>query len=350
MKPKIAQFLRMFFGISILWFVAGGLTLGGIQAYRDAAGETVAAVGPRGVADHNPSLGTYVSFPLGSADVASVNPYQKHKGYVLRVKAAENVILFFDEQIHETFRERGTIRVDGRVVMGLPGVLRTSLLAFAPGVESDEAVIIIHGKTRSSELRIAWMVFAGAFLALLVSLTLFRAYREHSPKRTGGTGTGFFEGLASRYPAVFEKLEKVKLNGTGVSILDYHERRADGSSLVTKWLTLFFMPIAPLWRERIKPGRESLRLWIPFVWHTETFAYQSLERLAVDGTRRARVYLFYYLFVLPFSTGPLMGFLIWLGVSSTQISAGRFWLIAGLLVLWGMFVFLLEHWIMKRPR
>jgi len=34
MKPKIAQFLRMFFGISILWFVAGGLTLGGIQAYR----------------------------------------------------------------------------------------------------------------------------------------------------------------------------------------------------------------------------------------------------------------------------------------------------------------------------
>jgi len=348
MKPRTAQILRLVSSILILVYVAIPLGMAGYAWIDWSKGDLITVADGRALAAKRYPTGTYVKFPISREQISAVHHYIKKAGYVLLLRDAGNIIIFCKKTSYLKLKESGGMQIDGRIVPGLEGDYRSNLLAFVPNVQSTDAVIIAHGTTRKRQMQIAWSIFAGAFVALSISLILFRAFLENRKKQKDKPG--FFEGLALNYPRLFERLGKISLNGTGLSILDYHDKRPDGSYLVTKWLTVFYMPIAPIFRERIIPAKTISKIRIPFYWHTDTLEYQKLERLNVDKRRTARIYLYHYLFFLPFSVGPLLGFLIWQGISSMQMTAIQFWCIVILLALWGMFIFYLEEKTMKTPR
>jgi hypothetical protein len=88
-------------------------------------------------------------------------------------------------------------------------------------------------------------------------------------------------------------LKPYSVNGTGVRLLDYRAV-APGVYEVTRWLTLFFIPLVPISTWIIRPGTtEDNGL-------STEFSYQILDTRPLSLTAVARKYALTALAVLPF--------------------------------------------------
>lgn len=123
-----------------------------------------------------------------------------------------------------------------------------------------------------------------------------------------------------------------RLNGIGTVHLGVEEPLGDGSVWATLWVTVLFLPILPLRRERLQL----------FAHHGTGYACRVLERGSLRLPRVLRSYLFCWLGV-PLAVGfplPLLVSEVWreqLGLSSSAqtiaIVAWIGWLIAW---VWGL--------------
>ena len=73
---------------------------------------------------------------------------------------------------------------------------------------------------------------------------------------------------------------------------------------MTLWLTVAFLPVAPVRRERLRFLGPEKQRGLPFVFTWQTAPIQAVERLPVDRPRSRRVYGFYYGFFLPLLVAP----------------------------------------------
>jgi hypothetical protein len=88
----------------------------------------------------------------------------------------------------------------------------------------------------------------------------------------------------------------MRINGVGTTFLGISPMDTEGVATATWWFTLFYLPIVPLGRRRVR-----------FLPHKGTgFSYQELERLPLNGREIALTYLTGWLFFPLLIFGPLV--------------------------------------------
>jgi hypothetical protein len=137
------------------------------------------------------------------------------------------------------------------------------------------------------------------------------------------------------------------LQGFGLRYLDFHDRRDDGSAVVTVWLVAAFLPIAPVRRERIRLVGEETHHGIPLLFSRRQQQVEVLERDLPVAGRRGRVYAFYFGVFLPLLVGPVVAGLAYV-VAQPSLPAGLFWGGALGCVGWGITVVALQERVMAR--
>ncbi|MDC3958776.1 hypothetical protein [Polyangium jinanense] len=180
------------------------------------------------------------------------------------------------------------------------------------------------------------------------ALRLFQAWRRTRPPRNETTETrGFLERFALANPGLFESA--LSFNGFGLRYLDPHHRGPGGALTMTLWLTVAFLPVAPVRRERLRFLGPEKQRGLPFVLTWQTATIQTGERLPVDRPRSRRVYGFYYGIFLPLLVAPpVVGFVM---VVQRHFDGApwQFFTAVALYLVWGIGLVFLERRVMGTP-
>ncbi|MDI1432782.1 hypothetical protein [Polyangium sorediatum] len=180
------------------------------------------------------------------------------------------------------------------------------------------------------------------------ALRLFQAWRRTRPQRSETTETrGFLERYALANPGLFESA--FSFNGFGLRYLDPHHHGHGGVLMMTLWLTIAFLPVAPVRRERLRFLGPEKQRGLPFVVTWQTTPLQTVERLPVDRPRNRRVYGFYYGLFLPLLVAPpVIGF-VTLVQRDFHVAAWQFFTAVALYFVWGIGLVFVERRVMGTP-
>jgi hypothetical protein len=234
-------------------------------------------------------------------------------------------------------------------ILQLLRLLLFYLLASA-AVSSVVTSIDYIQRDRSREMAFVGFGLSPVFCVLAyLALRSFR--RRRAVKRLELDG-GLFERWAESSPGVFGTVSRIQIKGFGMCLLDHHEPQPDGSHFATLWITVAFMPVAPVARLRIRNFEEKEKNLIPLVLSWTSSKYDVLERLPVSHERSGRVYRYYYLFFLPLLFLPFLGAIAWVIIARKRqipYADTLFWILMGAAFVWAFFLLWLEERRMKTP-
>lgn len=154
---------------------------------------------------------------------------------------------------------------------------------------------------------------------------------------------GWVERFADAHPAWFSRV--LSFNGFGLRRLDFHGAREDGTSFATVWITCAFLPVAPVRRERVRPGSETGGTVLLAWWLRRRV--DVLERVPLEGRRNVVVALLYWLLFLPLLVGPTFAGLAY--TVATRPPGSVFWPGAAAVLALGVVVFAIEERLAATP-
>ncbi len=144
---------------------------------------------------------------------------------------------------------------------------------------------------------------------------------------------------------LLKPLEGWSLNGCGTMQLTRNRRDADGSYETITWLTLFFMPVAALYQERITPVQREKSIQIPFLFSYTSAAYRRMHPAPLRRRLIWFTYAFYYLLWLPALVLPIILLLVYLDELNRAFPGPSFWLLIFGYFAWGVcWMALMEFW------
>lgn len=152
--------------------------------------------------------------------------------------------------------------------------------------------------------------------------------------------------LESRFytnnPNLSKMLDGWSFNGFGTRYLTYSNKHNDGSFYATKWITMAYFPIIPLYQQCIKIISENERI-VPFVFSSSRMEIELLERIKLDKSLNNITYVFHYLFILPSLVLPVILMLVFIHELGILFPGTRFWWLILLYLAWGIFLFFLMN-------
>jgi len=137
-------------------------------------------------------------------------------------------------------------------------------------------------------------------------------------------------------------------NGFGTKYFTYSNKQVDESIYATKWLTLAFIPLIPLYQEKIIIVSEKEILRIPLLFQSSKLIYKVIERLHLNSFLIKLTYCFYFLFVIPALVLPIVFLLIYLAELNIMFSGKKFWWVILTYFAWGIFIIFLTELFNKR--
>ena len=147
------------------------------------------------------------------------------------------------------------------------------------------------------------------------------------------------------YPRFSNFIDGWSFNGFGTKYLMYSDRQADGSLYATRWLIVAFLPIVPLYRERISILSETGKVYIPFFFSGSRMELYKKERVKLSRSLIRLTYIFHFLFFLPAIIAPVVLVLMYLNELAVLLPGAAFWWIILAYFAWGIFLmFLTELW------
>lgn len=195
-----------------------------------------------------------------------------------------------------------------------------------------------EGENRWIGVLIGFVIFFSVGLSLLY--WFFKTHRKLYPPLD-------MDILESRFYNAFPRLSNVldgwNFNGFGTKYFSYSNRQPDNSVYATKWITVAFLPIIPLYRERIKIISEKEKFTIPFFISSSRTQFQKMERIKINKRLNVLNLLFYYLIFLGGIISPLILVLIYLKQLLVIFPATRFWWLIVLYFAWGIFLMLMSE-------
>lgn len=185
-----------------------------------------------------------------------------------------------------------------------------------------------------------WPTLIGVVLLLVGSAALVRRLLR-GVLASGPAGPrdprGLLERFADRHPTWFSRV--LSLNGFGLRRLDFHDRRDDGSVLATVWVTLAFLPVAPVRCERVRPGPDAGAFFFVAWWSRRQV--EIVERVPLPAARNRAVLLAYWLGFLPAIVGPTFAGLAYAVVA--RPGPETFWPGAAAVFVLGVLTFAIEE-------
>ena len=137
-----------------------------------------------------------------------------------------------------------------------------------------------------------------------------------------------------RFKGLVDVFDGGSIQGFGTKYFLFTDQATDGSVAATKWLILATFPIAPLYRKRIKAGREQHK--IRLFYSVTSLPVEALhpEPLSLQSNRM--VYLFHYGIFIPLITAPVVVCLANMDAVNRLFPGKSFWLLFLLWFAWGI--------------
>jgi hypothetical protein len=210
------------------------------------------------------------------------------------------------------------------------------------------AIEVARGKAPPVDATTWPTVIVWCLLVLLSASGSWRLFALWRMKRAPRMETaGLWERFAKKHPRAFERA--FSLNGFGLRYLDFHHRQPDGSGMMTLWLTVAFLPLAPIRRERVRALAPERLRGVPFVLWWRTSLLQCIERMPVDRSRNLRVYALYHGLFCPLVAAPPAAGLAYLVRRHFDVAAWQLWVALLVYLVWGICVVALERRVMGPP-
>jgi hypothetical protein len=183
------------------------------------------------------------------------------------------------------------------------------------------------------------------FIFFVIGLLLLWWYNITRKKLQPERPTGLIESrFYYHYPTFSSLLDGWNFNGSGTKYLTYTHEKEDGSFCATKWITVAFFPIVPLYQERIRILTSSEKM-IPFIFSLHKERYTIIKRIKLSKKLITNTYLFYYLFFLPAIVVPVILMIAFVEELNTLFSGPRFWFVLLAYLAWGIcLMYITECW------
>lgn len=236
-----------------------------------------------------------------------------------------------------------------RVLNGLKLVLSLFFLSFAVLIAA--AILLADVRPTPKELVLALVLLAVSLLAgVLLMISFIRTRRKWraaaGPKPAPEVHHDRSESTiyhAAR--GLLKPLEGWSFNGCGTMQLTRNRRAEDGSYETITWITVFFMPLAALYQERITPMQREKSIQMPFLFSYTSAAYRRMHPAPLRRTLIWLTYAFYYLLWLPALVLPIVLLLVFLDELNRAFPGPSFWLLILGYFAWGVcWMALMEFW------
>lgn len=208
-------------------------------------------------------------------------------------------------------------------------------------------ILDFNDETLEDEKRIVSAVVSALFL--FIAFLLFRWFlktkRKFAAKDSKKDEFALETAFYLKNQTFIRYMDGWNINGFGTQYFTHHSKQADGSLFAIKWITVAFIPIIPLYQERIKLNSENKKMIFPFFISKSTFNYQLIDRVEITKTLVSWTRIFYYLFFIPMITFPVLFLPLYLKDLRIIFSGTNFWWLILGYVCWGIFiVFLADLW------
>jgi hypothetical protein len=209
------------------------------------------------------------------------------------------------------------------------------------------------GAEKWGELLLAFGIFF--LVGLLLLFWFFKTRKKLHTNRSKKIFTGPESDFYQAYPKLSRLFDGWSFNGFGSRYFTYSNKESNGSVCATKWITMAFLPVIPLYRDQINIISATEKIRIPFFISSSTLKYTLISRVSLDRNLILLTRLFYFAFFLPALVLPIVLALVFLHDLTAHFHGAQFWWVILFYFAWGIFlIFLTElfnkKWFLNRAK
>lgn len=188
------------------------------------------------------------------------------------------------------------------------------------------------------------MLAASALFLIIGSILLWLYFRKRTKSLT--PADNYESPFYKRFKGLVELFDGRSFQGFGTKYFLFTDQAADGSVAATNWLILATFPIVPLYRKRIKAGKEQHK--IRLFYSVTSMSIESLNAELLSRKLNCMVYLFHYGFFIPLIIAPVVLFLMNMDSLNGMFPGKQFWILVLAWFAWGIGIVYLSELFHKR--
>jgi len=204
------------------------------------------------------------------------------------------------------------------------------------------AYLKVEQKPSNEELYAGLAVSSVLFI---IGALLLRSYFRNRTKRAQ-LADAYHSTFYVRFNGLINAFDGRSFQGFGTKYFLFTDQAADGSAAATNWLILATFPIVPLYRKRIKTGKEQHK--IRLFYSITSMSIESLNAELLSRKLNRMVYLFHYGFFIPLIIAPVVLFLMNMDSLNGMFPGKQFWILVLAWFAWGIGIVYLSELFHKR--
>lgn len=180
---------------------------------------------------------------------------------------------------------------------------------------------------------------------LIIGTLLLRSYFRNRTKRTAEP-EDYYSPFYKRFKGLVDVFDGSSIQGFGTKYFLFTDQAADGSVTATNWLILGTFPVVPLYRRRIRAGRERQK--IRLFYSVASMSIEQVHPEPLSGKSNRMVYLFHYGVFIPLIMAPVVLYFVNMNSLNRIFPGKQFWLLFLLWFAWGTGMVYLSELFHKR--
>lgn len=167
----------------------------------------------------------------------------------------------------------------------------------------------------------------------ILGLLLFRSYFRNRTKRLPANDR-YHSPFYERFKGLVDVFDGNSIQGFGTKYFLFTDRAPDGSVTATNWLILATFPIVPLYRRRIRAGKEQQK-FRPF-YSVTSMSIEQVNPELLSRKLNRMVYLFHYGIFIPMIVAPIVLCLANMDSLNRIFPGKQFWILFLAWFAWGI--------------
>lgn len=179
----------------------------------------------------------------------------------------------------------------------------------------------------------------------IISALLLRSYFRNRTKRaqlTDAYHSPFYE----RFKGLVNTFDGHSIQGFGTKYFLFTDRAPDGSVAATNWLILATFPIVPLYRKRIKAGKDQQKFRL--FYSVTSMPIETLNAELLSRRLNCMVYGFHYGVFIPLIIAPIVLYFVNMDYLNGIFPGKQFWILFLAWFAWGIGIVYLSELFHKR--
>lgn len=188
----------------------------------------------------------------------------------------------------------------------------------------------VEQKPSNDELY-AGLAVSSAFL--IIGALLLRSYFRNRAKRLPASDR-YHSPFYERFKGLVQSFDGHSFQGFGTKYFLFTDRAPDGSVTATNWLILATFPIVPLYRKRIRAGKEQQKFRL--FYSVTSMSLETMHSELLSRKLNRMVYLFHYGVFIPLIMAPVVLYFVNMDSLNRIFPGKQFWLLFLAWLAWGI--------------